>query len=498
MFAAIHLPCFQFQAITLGGAAGPSALLDEVVTGTPLAREQACVLQVNAEAERLLVHPGMTASMARARCATLQFLYRDAGAELAAQKVLMQCSSNRTPFYESTSPGLCVLDLSSLPGVRGCELAYGKAICEELAQSKLTARVGFARQADLAILAAHTASPVRVMRGEEDDRACLGALPLAVLQPTWQTAEVFALWGVKQVGDLCKLPRAGVTERLGREGMLLWDLATGGGDRLLRLVRPAPGYRLEEDFEHAIECLEPLLFILRRHLQNLCDRLGATWRVAAAAVVELYFEDGSQHRRELRIAEPTRDVELLFRVIHTALEGVTAAAPIKGLGLELRAVTPAGSQSLLFERTLKDPNRFAETLAHLEAVVGAGNVGRVRLLPSRRLDAFAVTGFFENEKSATPPRALEVSTCSGLPLRRLRPAPVTQVFLVDQKPAAFRNARYSQAVTACDGPWLVSGDWWDVTQAWRREIWIVTGEDGGLYQLARHRNGEWVMEGLLG
>jgi protein ImuB len=262
-------------------------------------------------------------------------------------------------------------------------------------------------------------------------------------------------------------------------------------------VRPAPGFRIEEDLEHPVECLEPLLFVLRRHLQSLCERLGAAWRVAAAAVLELRFEDRTCHRRELRVAEPTRDVELLFRVLHTSLEGFTAAAPIKGLALELLAVVPAGSQTLLFERTLKDPNRFAETVAHLEAVVGPGRVGRVRLLPSRRLDAFVVTGFFEGGLGPVLPGAAEMSP-GGLPLRRLRPPPVTQVFLVNDRPAAFRAAQYSLAVTACDGPWLVSGDWWDATQSWRREVWIVAGEDGGLYQLARQRSGEWLLEGLLG
>ncbi|HSJ04726.1 MAG: hypothetical protein ACAI34_09620, partial [Verrucomicrobium sp.] len=147
MYAAIHLPRFQLQAITRGASASasskptPTALLDEVVTGTPLAREQACVLHVNAAAEPFLVHPGMTASMARARCATLQFFYRDAAAEQAAQEVLLKASSNRTPFYESTSPGLCVLDLATLALARGTELALGQAICADLAREQLDAQV---------------------------------------------------------------------------------------------------------------------------------------------------------------------------------------------------------------------------------------------------------------------------------------------------------------------------------------------------------------------
>ncbi|WP_038167345.1 DNA polymerase Y family protein [Verrucomicrobium sp. BvORR106] len=509
MHAAVLIPAFQLQALAHSGFTEPVALLDAVAGSSSLVREQASVLHLNAVARSFQVHPGMTASMAQARCAAIQLLYRDAAAEGAAQQRLLECASNQTPYYESTLPGLCVLDLSSLKGIRGSEQAWGETLRQDLARHRLSARIGFARHADLAVLAAHTARPIRIIHdtpgNENENRRFLNALPLSVLNPTWQTAEVFALWGIKTVGQLCQLPRSGVTQRLGREGMLLWDLANGGHERLLRLVRPVPGYRMEEDFEHRVECLEPLLFILRRHLQHLCDRLGADWKVAAAAALELRFEDRTSHRRDLRVAEPTRDVDLLFRVIHTALEGFTAAAPICGLTLELQPITPSGCQSHLFERTLKDPNRFAETLSHLEALVGTGNVGRVKLLPSRRLDAFAVTPFFDLENGSSSPSPAtavtipsEEMTCVGLPLRRLRPAPPAEVFLVNEKPAAFRTPHYSQVITACDGPWLISGNWWDATQAWRREIWVVTGEKGALFQLARQRNGEWILEGLLG
>lgn len=507
MHAAILIPAFQLQALAPRSFSEPVALLDAVAGSAPLVREQACVLHLNAVARSFQVHPGMTASMAQARCPTIQLLYRDAAAEGQAQQRLLECAVTRTPFFESTLPGLCVLDLSSFKGVRGSEQEWGSAIRQDLARHGLCARIGFARHADQAVLAAHTARPLRALYEEPGDgsRRFLNALPLSVLNPTWQTAEVFALWGIKTVGQLCQLPRSGVTQRLGREGMLLWDLAHGGHERLLKLVRPIPEYRMEEDFEHRVECLEPLLFVMRRHLQHLCDRLGADWKVAAAATLELRFEDRTSHRRDLRVAEPTRDVDLLFRVIHTALEGFTAAAPICGLTLELQPITPAGCQSHLFERTLKDPNRFAETLSHLEALVGTGNVGRVKLLPSRRLDAFAVTPFFDQEDGSSSPSPAapvtipsEEMTAVGLPLRRLRPAPPAEVFLVNEKPAAFRTPHYSQVITACDGPWLISGNWWDATQAWRREIWVVTGEKGALFQLARQRNGEWILEGLLG
>jgi len=58
--------------------------------------------------------------------------------------------------------------------------------------------------------------------------------------------------------------------------------------------------------------------------------------------------------------------------------------------LSLTPVCPAHQQTQLFERSLRDPNRLAETLAQQEAMLGIGKVGRVQLLPSRRVDAFTL------------------------------------------------------------------------------------------------------------
>lgn len=496
MHAALWLPRFQLQAV-LRAQPGMSrkalvALLDEPAG----ARHAAQILHACEAAEHHGVRAGMTATQAQARCPALVLLRRDAAQETAAQQALLQCAAQWTPHYETTLPGCCVLDLRRSRDVAGHEETHGQSMLNWLAsQTALSARAGFAVNADLAMLAARAADSVLVLRDARDEASFLHQLPISTLRPTADTQQVLALWGVRTLGELIRLPRADVAARLGQEGQLLWDMAAGGRQRLLKLVRPAMSFHEEMELEHAIECLEPLLFLLRRLLQGLCERLADVWLVAAAMQLTLRFQDRTEHQRELHVAEPARDPELLLRVLETHLSSLSAAAPIQYVALEIRPVTPVGNQGQLFERALRDPNRFAETLTQLEALLGTGQVGKARLLPSRRTDAFTVTAFHDPLPSGAAPI---VHTPAGLPLRRLRPSPRVQVRLAQQgSPESFHHGRQWHDIAKVEGPWLLSGDWWDATQRWDKEVWTVQTHAGVLYQLAR-QNEVWLLEGTLG
>ncbi|MDZ4289315.1 MAG: DNA polymerase Y family protein, partial [Prosthecobacter sp.] len=332
------------------------ALLDGDLNAT---RDQAVLRQVNAVAERHDVQAGMTAPQAQARCPKMVFLHPEPDEEEAIQRELLDCAASCTPFFELTLPGLCILDLSRVRDLAGRETVYAKHLQQQLAQRRLEVRVGLAGQPDLAMLAAQAARPVLVLKTDADATAFLHALPVAALRPSAEISQVLSLWGIHTLGQFVGLRRPAVAARLGTEGTLLWDIAAGGRNRLLQLIRPPLRFHAEMELEHAIECLEPLLLLLRRLIEGLCRRLTEAWLVAAALRLVLRFEDQSEHRAELRIAEPSRDVELLIRLLHTHLEGLKAAAPILYLSLQLQPIRPPGSQGDLFSRGLRDPNRFA-------------------------------------------------------------------------------------------------------------------------------------------
>ena len=72
-----------------------------------------------------------------------------------------------------------------------------------------------------------------------------------------------------------------------------------------------------------------------------------------------------------------------------------------------------------------------------------------------------------------------------------------QVRLIRGRPGEFRRGHDQHVITHAEGPWLLSGDWWDAAARWDKEVWTVQADDGVLYQLAR-QNEAWVLEGTLG
>jgi protein ImuB len=494
LHAALWIERFQLQAVLRAHAPVTRGTVIGLLDAEPAetARDaKVRLLHASHAAQRHGVHAGMTASQAQARCPRILFLHRDANEENRAQQDLLDCAALWTPDYEATAPGMCVLDLSRARDIAGRKEECGRRMHEHLAERRLHARVGFAGNAGLALLAAHAGDPVLVLRENTDDaEQFLARLPVEALRPAPDVAEALRLWGIRTLGQFAKLPRQGVATRLGAEGLLLHDLARGGSDRLLRLVRPPVEYREEVELEHGIESLEPLLFLLRRALDKLCAELSGAWLVAAALRLTLRFADQSEHHRELRAAEPTRDADLLLRMLQTHLDGFTAAAPAIAFALQLQPAPPAASQGQLFERGLRDPNRFAETLAQLEALLGAGRAGRVRLLPSRKPESFTVGNFLDAAS-----RNLLVHSHDRLPLRLLRPAPPAGVFISGGRPVAVQANGTVFHVAGADGPWLLSGDWWDA-DAWTREVWELT-DDHGLHRIARH-NGAWRLDAVIG
>ena len=96
---------------------------------------------------------------------------------------------------------------------------------------------------------------------------------MADIDPLPELLDILRDWGITHLGQLTHLSKGELVDRLGPEVGQLWQRAAGRSERLLRLTRPAEEFFEVFDFEHEIETVEPLLFILRRFLDQLSLRL---------------------------------------------------------------------------------------------------------------------------------------------------------------------------------------------------------------------------------
>src|SRR6267143_454211 len=95
--------------------------------------------------------------------------------------------------------------------------------------------------------------------------------------------------GIHTLGQLAALNKEELRNRLGAEAARLWERANGTATRLLKFVQPPESFEESFEFDHEIETAEPLLFILRRFLEQLSLRLSSIYLVAKELTLRITF-----------------------------------------------------------------------------------------------------------------------------------------------------------------------------------------------------------------
>jgi protein ImuB len=347
------------------------------------------------------------------------------------------------------------------------------------------------------------------------------------MEEQMQVQEVFAVlhkWGIHTVGQLAALDKEQLAARLGTEAIRMWERANGRSNRLLKLIRPPESFQENFEFEREIETAEPLLFMLRRFLDQLTVRLGGIYLVAKELTLRITFANSRQVRhgtdssdwrnepavtgkqiyeRVFKIPQPTNDVDLLFRMLQTHLENFRSEHPIIAVELSAKPIKPAEEQFGLFETTLRNLHQLSETLARLTALLGSDRVGTPVLEETHRPDAFRMQPFSwavasavpsgENRESGPDPHALTTAYAAAA-LRRFRPAVSASVLQHEDQPVHVTSAAGSEKIIAQRGPYLLSGNWWD-EKSWRRSEWDLQLDDGEVVR-CHESEGTWKVDGI--
>ena len=298
-------------------------------------------------------------------------------------------------------------------------------------------------------------------------------------------------WGIHTFGDFARLDKEDIRARLGSEAVRLWERARGKSIRLLKLVEPPESFIETFEFEYEIETAEPLLFVLRRFLEQLGFRLTGIYLVAKALTLRIQFGNKTTYQRKFEIPEPTNSVDLLFRMLQTHLEDFKSEHPIVAVSLEAEPTKPLPHQFGLFEASLRNPNQLYETLARLTALLGNDRVGTPVLEDTYRPDAFRIEPFSWQLPDSLPPSQL----ATGVALRKFRPNPAINVSIEHGKPVYLQGTALTGAVAEEAGPYLASGNWWN-EKKWSRAEWDAELQNGVVcrFHAAHDRGiGRWPM-----
>ena len=329
-----------------------------------------------------------------------------------------------------------------------------------------------------------------------------------------EVQEVFGIlhkWGIHKLGQLAALDKEQLGARLGPEAIRMWERANGRSNRLLKLIQPPESFQESFEFEREIETAEPLLFMLRRFLEQLAVRLAAIYLVAKELTLRITFENKQIYERVFKIPQSTNDVDLLFRMLQTHLENFRSEHPIVAVALIAEPIKPAGEQFGLFETTLRNPHQLSETLARLTALLGDHRIGTPVLEETHRPDAFRMqpfgsTGFQpvgqagvlackrNDREDACLPDSQDGCAPLSPALRRFRPAVSASVLQDEDIPTHVRSGEMSGKIIDERGPYFLSGNWWD-EKSWRRAEWDLQLKNGELVR-AHERDGVWKIDGV--
>ena len=429
-----------------------------------------------------------------------------------------------SPLVEETAIDTVVLD------VEGCELLFGSAyeLANEIANRATKPKelgglgyrinVAIAANPDAAIHAARFFEGITFIASGEELTG-LGDLPIEALcfelvgiadegkkqarrpRSRGEILETLRLWGIRTFREFASLPTAGVSERLGQEGIKLQELASGKTDRHLKLKQPAPVFENSIELEHPLDELEPLSFIFARLLNQLCASLNAYALATNELRVQLKLENGTSHERQLSLPYPMRDHKVFLKLLLLDAEMHPPQSAVFAVSIVCEPVKPRVFQNGLFIPLAPEPEKLELTLARLLKLVGPENVGSPELVDTHRPDAFRLKRFVLKQKPDRKRRKKNPQSVLGF--RVFRP-PLRAIVQADrgyptQISAWSANRSVHGRVVRLAGPWRTTGDWWRL-DAWARDEWDVAVQSNSekiLYRIYRElRSGAWFVEGL--
>jgi protein ImuB len=310
-------------------------------------------------------------------------------------------------------------------------------------------------------------------------------------------AEWFIGLGCNTIGDVRRLPRAGLQRRACADVLESLDRAFGIAPELFDWLEPPPVFAARTELLDRVEHAEGVLFAARRLVAQLCGWLVARQLSLSAATFFLEHERGREAvaptTLEIALGEPTWKEDHLIRLLKERLGRLELAASVIALRLEATNVAPAApaSETLFPEPggSREDHVRLVELLV---ARLGRENVLRAAPAADHRPEvANRWVPVHESVKAAPVPDALPRPTW-------LLEKPV-RLLMRQHRPF------YGSPLRIVSPGERIEAGWFDGALV-TRDYFVAQAEDRSCYWIYRERVSSrdlekepcWFLHGLFG
>ena len=315
---------------------------------------------------------------------------------VAAQELerLALCAQRFTPRVSLVPPDGLVLEVKgSLHLFNGVE-GLSRALASECASLGLKSMVALAPTPLAALVAARVGKPGRPM-GQPfvvtDLTRLVGQLmplPLAALRWPEETLERLARMGVRTIGQVLRLPRAGFARRFGTDLLALLDRLTGRSPDLRDRFHARERFRRRRELNFELENQTAILGAL----EPLLAELGKFLETRQCGVMKLECLLRHRHAEPttcvLRLAAPVADVRRLTELLGERLSALTLPEPVRSCELRSSSLV----MRVFSSNSVWQPGEYGggagaeatELIERLRARFGPESVYGLQVLPGHR------------------------------------------------------------------------------------------------------------------
>lgn len=443
---------------------------------------------LNAAAERLGLHRGMSFADARAFCPGLQSRPADVIGDGRFLQALRRWATRYCPWVGLEGEDGLVLDVTGAAHLSGGEAAMLEDMRERLRKAGISVQLGLGDSRGAAWALAHSgggcAEPGRPLES-------LAGLPVSALRLDDSAGTTLQRLGLRSIGALEAAPRSTLARRFGPGLLLRLDQALGRQPEGIAPLAEPPHYGVRLTFPDPIGLVDDVMAGTARLLDRLCARLKA--RDAGARVLCLTLRRVDQQARtvELRLAAPLRDAARILPLFERGIGEVDAGYGIDRLRLEATQVEPLPVEQMNHVSAAR-AGRLDDLVSRIGLRIGLENIQR--FLPAD--SHIPERGFLIAPAAWSRPGGPWVAL-RPRPLRLFPPEPVPGSG--PQPPRQFRWRGMALTTGRATGPERIAPEWWLEDENWQsgiRDYWHVETRQGRrLWMFHTPQAPRWFVQG---
>ena len=438
----------------------------------------------------------MSVVQANSRCVDLRIQVKDRNKEQGASRRLLAKLQQVSPSVQESLPGRYYLDLAGLGWIYRNESEIVRQIQQTLSGSSFEVQVGIAGSKLVSYLAALLTEPdsytIIPPNGERD---FLKPLSISVLPVGSESKQIMYTLGLKEVGDLARLPLNEITSRFGHDTLLLARYVRGEDPSTIVVSGFTEDTTSVAHLDYETNDLNLILAQIAHLLSQLLDDLKRLGEGCSLIVITFADTNGATGRYQVKLNRPSASMRRWEKQIQIFFEEHNVVRPISTIAVTVGNKGKLDSEQLCLINGLG----YSNELSHEEV----NDTSYFRVDPQVVAQAVLPEGSFfvkHEHRDTSNFNQVDLSQVSFSQqnlagLRIFDPPRDIRVVVVEDYISSLGSGERKEGVVSINGPWHLSGHWWN--GRYDRAYFEIITERNNLYLLYRDRiRSKWKLQGI--